>query len=176
MVSEPESTASVTPSGPERGLGSRTMVEGERKHVTILFADIKDSMELVAGRDPEEARRMLDAVLERMLDAVHRYDGIVNQVMGDGIMAIFGAPLAYEDHAVRACYAALAIRDAIGRDSDQLLAAHGATILLRIGLNSGEVVVRVAEPIPTAALRHEDRERLCREAESAVRALAGGGL
>ena len=142
MVSEPESTASVTPSGPERGLGSRTMVEGERKHVTILFADIKDSMELVAGRDPEEARRMLDAVLERMLDAVHRYDGIVNQVMGDGIMAIFGAPLAYEDHAVRACYAALAIRDAIGRDSDQLLAAHGATILLRIGLNSGEVVVR----------------------------------
>ena len=74
----------------------------------MLFADLKGSMELLADRDPEEARRLLDPVLERMIEAVHRYEGTVNQVMGDGIMALFGAPLALEDHAVRACYAALA--------------------------------------------------------------------
>ena len=73
----------------------------------MLFADLKGSMELLADRDPEEARKLLDPVLERMMEAVHRYEGTVNQVMGDGIMALFGAPLAHEDHAVRACYAAL---------------------------------------------------------------------
>ena len=76
----------------------------------MLFADLKGSMELLADRDPEEARQLLDPVLERMMAAVHRYEGTVNQVMGDGIMALFGAPIAHEDHAVRACYAAL--RDA----------------------------------------------------------------
>jgi class 3 adenylate cyclase len=84
----------------ERILNSKAALEGERKQVTILFADLKGSMELLADRDPEEARRILDPVLERMMDAVHRYDGTVNQVMGDGIMALFGAPLAHEDHAV----------------------------------------------------------------------------
>ncbi|MBI2466408.1 MAG: guanylate cyclase, partial [Candidatus Rokubacteria bacterium] len=88
-------------------LTSKTALEGERKQVTVLFADLKGSMELLADRDPEEARQLLDPVLERMMDAVHRYEGTVNQVMGDGIMALFGAPLAHEDHAVRACYAAL---------------------------------------------------------------------
>jgi class 3 adenylate cyclase len=82
-------------------------MEGERKLVTVLFADLKGSMELLADRDPEAARKLLDPVLERMMEAVHRYEGTVNQVMGDGIMALFGAPLAHEDHAVRACYAAL---------------------------------------------------------------------
>ncbi len=91
----------------ERILTSKTAVEGERKQVTVLFADMKGSMELLADRDPEEARKILDPVLERMMEAVHRYEGTVNQVMGDGIMALFGAPLAHEDHAVRACYAAL---------------------------------------------------------------------
>jgi Adenylate and Guanylate cyclase catalytic domain len=91
----------------ERILASRTALEGERKQVTVLFADLKGSMELLADRDPEEARTILDPVLERMMEAVHRYEGTVNQVMGDGIMALFGAPLAHEDHAVRACYAAL---------------------------------------------------------------------
>ena len=94
----------------ERILTSKTALEGERKQVTVLFADLKGSMELLADRDPEEARKLLDPVLERMMEAVHRYEGTVNQVMGDGIMALFGAPLAHEDHAVRACYAALAMQ------------------------------------------------------------------
>src|SRR5262249_798914 len=91
----------------EKILTSKAALEGERKHVTVLFADLKGSMELLADRDPEEARKLLDPVLERMMEAVHHYEGTVNQVMGDGIMALFGAPLAHEDHAVRACYAAL---------------------------------------------------------------------
>jgi len=87
----------------EKVLSSRAALEGERKQVTILFADLKGSMELLADRDPEEARKILDPVLGLMMDAVHRYEGTVNQVMGDGIMALFGAPIAHEDHAVRAC-------------------------------------------------------------------------
>src|SRR6266571_2825526 len=94
----------------ERILTSKAALEGERKQVTVLFADLKGSMELLAGRDPEDARKILDPVLERMMEAVHRYEGTVNQVMGDGIMALFGAPLAHEDHALRACYAALAMQ------------------------------------------------------------------
>jgi hypothetical protein len=97
----------------EKILTSRSALEGERKQVTVLFADLKGSMELLADRDPEEARHLLDPVLERMMAAVHRYEGTVNQVMGDGIMALFGAPLAHEDHAVRACYAALAMQTAV---------------------------------------------------------------
>jgi class 3 adenylate cyclase len=99
----------------ERILTSKSALEGERKQVTVLFADLKGSMELLADRDPEEARKILDPVLERMMEAVHRYEGTVNQVMGDGIMALFGAPLAHEDHAVRACYAALRMQDAVRR-------------------------------------------------------------
>src|SRR5438045_3740254 len=99
-------------------------------------------MELLAARDPEDARHLLDAVLERMLEAVHRYEGTVNQVMGDGIMALFGAPLAHEDHAVRACYAALRMQDAVRRYSDELRRAQGVEVQIRVGLNSGEVVVR----------------------------------
>ncbi len=126
----------------ERILDSRAALEGERKQVTVLFADLKGSMELLADRDPEEARRILDPVLERMMDAVHRYEGTVNQVMGDGIMALFGAPLAHEDHAVRACYAALRMQDAVRRYSDELRHAQGVEVQIRVGLNSGEVVVR----------------------------------
>jgi class 3 adenylate cyclase len=96
----------------ERHPHHQRALEGERKQVTVLFADLKGSMELLADRDPEEARKLLDPVLERMMEAVHRYEGTVNQVMGDGIMALFGAPLAHEDHAVRACYAALRMQDA----------------------------------------------------------------
>src|SRR4051812_31347198 len=83
----------------ERILPSRAALEGERKQVTVLFADLKGSMELLADRDPEEARAILDPVLERMMGAVHHYEGTVNQILGDGIMALFGAPLAHEDHA-----------------------------------------------------------------------------
>ena len=97
----------------EKILTSKSALEGERKQVTVLFADLKGSMELLADRDPEEARKILDPVLERMMEAVHHYEGTVNQVMGDGIMALFGAPLAHEDHAVRACYAALRMQEAV---------------------------------------------------------------
>jgi len=110
--------------------------------VTVLFADIKGSMELLADRDPEEARRLLDPVIERMMEAVHRYEGTVNQVLGDGIMALFGAPLAHEDHAVRACYAALSLQESIRRYTEEVRRSHGIEVQVRIGLNSGEVVVR----------------------------------
>jgi class 3 adenylate cyclase/tetratricopeptide (TPR) repeat protein len=110
--------------------------------VTVLFADIKGSLELLSDRDPEEARKLLDPVLERMMEAVHRYEGTVNQVMGDGIMALFGAPLAHEDHAVRACYAALAMQQAIHRYTAEVRRDHGIEVQVRVGLNSGEVVVR----------------------------------
>jgi class 3 adenylate cyclase/tetratricopeptide (TPR) repeat protein len=117
----------------ETVVASRSAREGERKVVTVLFADIKGSMERLAGRDPEEARQILDPTLQAMIDAVHRYEGTVNQVMGDGIMALFGAPIAHEDHALRACYAALRIQEALRERG-------GAEV--RIGINSGEVVVR----------------------------------
>src|SRR3989475_692505 len=126
----------------ERILTSKAALEGERKQVTVLFADLKGSMELLADRDPEEARRILDPVLELMMDAVHRYEGTVNQVMGDGIMALFGAPLAHEDHAVRACYAALAMQEAMRRYSAEVRRTHGVEVQIRVGLNSGVVVVR----------------------------------
>jgi class 3 adenylate cyclase len=126
----------------ERILTSKSALEGERKQVTVLFANLKDSMELLADRDPEEARKILDPVLERMMEAVHGYEGTVNQVMGDGIMALFGAPVSHEDHAVRACYAALRMRDAVRRYSDELRRAQGMEVQIRVGLNSGDVVVR----------------------------------
>jgi len=126
----------------EQILKSRGALEGERKHVTVLFADMRNSMELLASRDPEEGRRFLDSVLERMMEAVHRYEGTVNQVMGDGIMALFGAPLAHEDHAVRACYAALRMQESVKRYAEGVRRQHGVTIRIRVGLNSGEVVVR----------------------------------
>jgi class 3 adenylate cyclase len=102
-------------------------------------------MELLADRDPEEARAILDPVLERMMAAVHRYEGTVNQVMGDGIMALFGAPIAHEDHAVRACYAALAMQEAIRQYSTQVRRTHGVEVQIRVGLHSGEVVVRAID-------------------------------
>jgi hypothetical protein len=122
-------------------LHSRGALEGERKQVTVLFADLKSSMELLADRDPEDARAILDPVLERMMASVHRYEGTVNQVMGDGTMALFGAPLAHEDHAVRACYAALAMQAALRQYSDEVRHTHGLAVHFRVGLNSGEVIV-----------------------------------
>ena len=134
---------SYTPSHlAEKILNSRTALEGERKLVTVLFADIKGSTELIAGLDPEEARTLLDAALHAMMEAVHRYEGTVNQVLGDGIMALFGAPLAHEDHAVRACYAALTMQAAMRRYADEVRRSHGLVVQIRVGLNSGEVVVR----------------------------------
>jgi class 3 adenylate cyclase len=126
----------------EKILTSKAGLEGERKQVTVLFADLKGSMELLADRDPEDARRLLDPVLGHMMEAVHRYEGTVNQVMGDGIMALFGAPLAHEDHAVRACYAALRMLESVNRYADGIRRTEGIPIQIRVGLNSGEVVVR----------------------------------
>jgi class 3 adenylate cyclase/tetratricopeptide (TPR) repeat protein len=126
----------------EKILTSKGAVEGERKQVTVLFADLKGSMELLADRDPEEARKLLDPVLERMMEAVHHYEGTVNQVMGDGIMALFGAPVAHEDHAVRACYAAIRMQRRVTLYADEIQRAGGTPVQIRVGLNSGEVVVR----------------------------------
>ena len=112
----------------EKILASRSALEGERKQVTVLFADLKGSMELLADRDPEEARKLIDPVIDQIMDAVHRYEGTVNHVMGDGVMAIFGAPLAHEDHAVRACYAALAVQSSIRAYSTEMRRSHGIEI------------------------------------------------
>src|SRR5579859_7757162 len=140
---KPASPDSYTPKHlAEKILTSKAALEGERKQVTVLFADLKGSMELLADRDPEDARKILDPVLERMMEAVHHYEGTVNQVMGDGIMALFGAPLAHEDHAVRACYAALRMQETVKRYSEDLRRSQGAAVRIRVGLNSGEVVVR----------------------------------
>jgi class 3 adenylate cyclase/tetratricopeptide (TPR) repeat protein len=126
----------------DRILTSRAALEGERKQVTVVFADLKGSMELLADRDPEEARQILDPVLEHMMEAVHRYEGTVNQVMGDGIMALFGAPIAHEDHALRACYAALRMQESVKQYAAGARRSHGVEVQIRVGLNSGEVVVR----------------------------------
>src|SRR4051794_14980578 len=122
-------------------LNSRAALEGERKLVTVLFADIKGSVDLIADRDPEDAQKLLDPVLERMIEAVQRYEGTVNRVMGDGIMALFGAPIAHEDHAVRACYAALRMQETVTRYADEVQRAHGVPVMIRVGLNSGEILV-----------------------------------
>jgi class 3 adenylate cyclase/tetratricopeptide (TPR) repeat protein len=108
----------------------------------VLFADVRASMELLADGDPEEARNLLDPILTRMMDAVHYFEGTVNQVLGDGIMALFGAPLAHEDHAVRACYAALRMQDAVRTYERDVRKASDPPLQIRVGLNSGEVVVR----------------------------------
>jgi class 3 adenylate cyclase/tetratricopeptide (TPR) repeat protein len=126
----------------EKILTSRSALEGERKQVTVLFADLKDSTELIRGLDPEAAQQLLDPALHHMMDAVHHFEGTVNQVLGDGIMALFGAPIAHEDHALRACYAALAMQAAMRAYTEEVRRTQGLELRLRVGLNSGEVVVR----------------------------------
>jgi class 3 adenylate cyclase len=139
----PPSPLSYTPGYlAEKILTTKTGLEGERKQVTVLFADLKGSMELLADRDPEEARRLLDPVLERMMAAVHQYEGTVNQVMGDGIMALFGAPLAHEGHAVWACYAALAMQVFVKAYAAEVQRTKSVPMQIRVELNADEVVVR----------------------------------
>jgi class 3 adenylate cyclase len=116
--------------------------EGERKTVTALFADIKGSMELMEDLDPEEARAIVDPALKLMIDAVHRYDGYIVQSTGDGIFALFGAPVAHEDHPQRALYAALRLQDGTRAYSAKLIAVGGTPLEARVGINTGEVVVR----------------------------------
>ena len=126
----------------ERILEDRGLLTGERKHVTVLFTDIRGSLEMLEGTDPEEASRILDGAIGVMMAAVHRYEGTVNKIMGDGIMALFGAPIAHEDHAVRACYAALAIQRAIETQAAEVRGTYGVEVSARVGLHSGDVVVR----------------------------------
>src|SRR6266436_6878003 len=126
----------------EKILTTRRALEGERKQVTVLFADLKGSTELIRDLDPEAAQTLLDPALQHMMDAVHRYEGTVNQVLGDGIMALFGAPVAHEDNAVRACYAALAMQTAMRASTAEVRRTRGLELRMRVGLNSGVVVVR----------------------------------
>ena len=118
--------------------------------VLYPFADLKGSMEVLADRDPEEARKILDPVLEPMMEAVHRYEGTANQVMGDGIMALFGAPLAHEDHAVRACHAALRMQESVKRYAEEARRAHGVNV--RFASDSTRVRPRWRRRGPGAAL------------------------
>ena len=119
----------------------KNALEGERKQVTVVFAELIGSMQLVADRDSEGARKILDPLLEVMIGAVQRYEGIVSKVLGDGITALFGVPLAHEDHAVRACYTALAIRDALKEKTIAVTPTQRVTPRVRIGINSGEIVI-----------------------------------
>src|SRR5213593_4567767 len=116
----------------EKILTSRGAVEGERKQVTVLFADVKGSMELAEQVDPEEWHRILDRFFQILADGVHRFEGTVNQYTGDGIMALFGAPIAHEDHAQRACYAALHLGEELRRYSDELRLTRGINFSVRI--------------------------------------------
>jgi class 3 adenylate cyclase len=125
----------------ERILQSRSALEGERKRVTVLFADVQGSMELAEQLDPEEWHSILDRFFQILTEGVHRFEGTVNQYTGDGIMALFGAPIAHEDHAQRACYAALHLRDEIARYATEVKREYGVGFSTRMGINSGEVVV-----------------------------------
>ncbi len=125
----------------EKILTTRSSLEGERKQVTILFADVKGSTELASELDPEEWHGIMDRFFQILAEGVHRFEGTVNEYRGDGIMALFGAPIAHEDHAQRACYAALHLRDALRHYADELRIGKGISFAVRMGLNSGEVVV-----------------------------------
>src|SRR5229473_5329918 len=120
-------------------------LDGERKTVTALFADIKGSTELMEDLDPEEARALVDPALKLMIDGVHRYDGYIVQSTGDGIFSLFGAPVAHEDHPQRGLYAALRVQEEMRRYTAELRAAGNPPVEIRIGLNTGEVVVRSIE-------------------------------
>jgi class 3 adenylate cyclase len=126
----------------QTALEVRGEADGERKTITALFADLKGSTALIEGLDPEEARAIIDPALQLMMDAVHRYEGYVAQALGDGIFALFGAPIAHEDHPQRALYAALRMQDEMRRYADTLRGKGYPPLLMRVGLNTGEVVVR----------------------------------
>jgi class 3 adenylate cyclase/predicted ATPase len=145
----PQSPASYTPPhlaerirAEQASLEARGNTDGERKIITTLFADLKGSTALIEGLDPEDARSIIDPALQIMMDAVHRYEGYVAQALGDGILALFGAPIAHEDHPQRALYAALRMQEEMRRYSDTLREQGYAPLLLRVGVNTGEVVVR----------------------------------
>ncbi|MEE8166710.1 MAG: adenylate/guanylate cyclase domain-containing protein, partial [Myxococcota bacterium] len=122
-------------------LTTKSAIEGERKRVTVLFVDLQRSMELSEGIDPEEWHKLMDRFFSILADGVHRYEGTVNQYTGDGIMALFGAPIAHEDHAQRACWSTLELRDALREYGQQLKRERGLTFTVRMGIHTGDVVV-----------------------------------
>ncbi|TMB44853.1 MAG: adenylate/guanylate cyclase domain-containing protein, partial [Deltaproteobacteria bacterium] len=128
-------------------LRARGALEGERKQVTVLFADVVHSMQLAEGVDAEEWHRVLDRFFQLLADGIHRFEGTINQFTGDGLMALFGAPIAHEDHARRGCHAALQLKETL-RDYARALGARGLEFAVRMGLNSGEVVLgRIGEDL-----------------------------
>src|SRR5436309_27476 len=125
----------------EKILASRTALEGERKQVTVLFADVKGSMDLAEQVDPEVFHQVMERFAALLAEGVHRFEGTVTQFTGDGVMALFGAPIAHEDHAQRACYAALHRREELRRYAEELKRTKGLGFAVRMGINAGEVVV-----------------------------------
>src|SRR6202045_2916753 len=146
LTSEVSKSSARTSSAPSIVIASEPtapiVADGERKTVTALFADIKGSTELEQDLDPEEARAIIDPALKLMIDAAHRYDGYIVQSTGDGIFALFGAPVAHEDHPQRALYAALRMQEELKRYAARLREAGNLPIEARVGVNTGEVVVR----------------------------------
>src|SRR6185369_12170337 len=138
----PQPPISYTPPHLADRIRAATITDGERKTITALFADLKGSTALIEGLDPEEARAIIDPALQIMMDAVHSYEGYVAQALGDGIFALFGAPLAHEDHPQRALFAALRMQEEMRRYGDQVRLQHGVPLAMRVGINTGEVVVR----------------------------------
>ena len=149
LTSNPQPPANYTPQhlaerirAEQAAMESRGSADGERKTITALFADLKGSTALIEGLDPEDARAIIDPALQLMMDAVHRYDGYVAQALGDGIFALFGAPIAHEDHPQRALYSALRMQEEMRGYGDQIRLKHGVPLQMRVGINTGEVVVR----------------------------------
>ncbi len=139
---EPRPPVSYTPQHLAERIRAVTVTDGERKTITALFADLKGSTALIEGLDPEEAQAIIDPALQLMMDAVHQYEGYVAQALGDGIFALFGAPIAHEDHPQRALYAALRMQEEMRRYAETLRAKGYPPLLMRVGLNTGEVVLR----------------------------------
>src|SRR6202162_3485834 len=146
LTSDLPKSSAPTSSSPSINIASEPnapiVADGERKTLTALFADIKGSTELEQDLDPEEARAIVDPALKLMIDAAHRYDGYVVQSTGDGIFALFGAPVAHEDHPQRALYGAMRMQEEIKRYAEKLRAEKGVNLQVRVGVNTGEVVVR----------------------------------
>ena len=122
-------------------LTNRSSIEGERKLVTVLFADVANYTSIAEKLEPEEVHQIMDGCFKILMDEIHTYEGTINQFTGDGVMALFGAPVAHEDHAQRACHAALSIQKALGDFGQKLKDDHGVEFKMRIGLNSGPVIV-----------------------------------
>jgi class 3 adenylate cyclase/tetratricopeptide (TPR) repeat protein len=149
-LTEPQKTPSIDYSEPQsytpkfladKILTNRFVMEGERKVVTVIFADVANYTVLSEKLDPEEVHQIMDGCFSILMDEIHKYEGTINQFTGDGAMALFGAPVAHEDHAQRACYAALSIQRAMGTYGEKIQNDCGVDFKMRMGLNSGPVIV-----------------------------------